>query len=118
MATTQRLVAGQTGEADDQVVAELAGLAPGHARAAMQDQQLVGGFDLVQQVGGPQHAQALLATQIAHMSAQRQAAGRVEPGAGFVEQQQARLVEQGAGNLHAAAVAAVERAHLVVTTLG
>lgn len=52
------------------------------------------------------------------MSAQRQAAGRVEPGAGFVEQQQARLVEQGAGNLHAAAVAAVERAHLVVTTLG
>ena len=55
MATAKRLVAGEASEADGQVVAELAGLAPGHARAAMEDQQVVAGLDLIQQVGRPQH---------------------------------------------------------------
>ena len=51
------------------------------------------------------------------MLIERQAAGRVEAGAGFVEQQQARLVQQGAGDFHPPAVAAIEVADLVVAAL-
>ncbi|MNZ81249.1 hypothetical protein D3C78_999090 [compost metagenome] len=52
------------------------------------------------------------------MLVERLAAGRVEAGAGLVEQQELRLVQQRAGDLHPAAVAAVERAHRLAAAFG
>ena len=54
--------------------------------ALMQNQQVIAGLDLVQQVGGPQHAELLLAAQPPHVLVEGQAAGRVEADTGFVKQ--------------------------------
>ncbi|MNP78796.1 hypothetical protein D3C76_1764960 [compost metagenome] len=45
------------------------------------------------------------------MLVERQATGRVEAGAGFIEQQQTRFMQQGTGDFHSPAMAAIEFAH-------
>ena len=85
-------------------------LPTGHQAALMQDHQPIVGLYFVEQVGGPQHADALFDAQAAHVLVQRQAAGRVEADAGFIQQQQARLMQQRPGDFHPAPVSAVELA--------
>lgn len=94
------------------------GAATGDQAALMHDQQVVAGLHFVQQVSGPEHADALLAAQLPDVQAQGEAAGRIEADAGFVEQQQARFMEQGAGDFHPASMTAVEVAHPLVAPLG
>ncbi|MOA25421.1 hypothetical protein D3C78_1461450 [compost metagenome] len=60
----------------------------------------------------------MLAAQLPDVQAEGEAAGRIEADAGFVEQQQARFVEQGAGDLDPAAMATVEVAHPFMAPLG
>ncbi|MNI17317.1 hypothetical protein D3C73_706850 [compost metagenome] len=84
----------------------------------MQDQQVIAGLYFVEQVGGPEHADVLLATQAADVPVERQATRRVEADTGFIEQQQARLMQQGAGNFHPATMAAIEFAHPFAAALG
>ncbi|MNI49848.1 hypothetical protein D3C73_1044830 [compost metagenome] len=84
----------------------------------MQDQQVIAGLHFIQQVGGPQHTDALLVTQAAQVLVERQAAGRVEADAGFIQQQQARLVQQCPGDFHPTAMAAIELAYPFATPLG
>src|SRR3990167_9555807 len=111
------LAGGQAFEGGGQagvVGADLAGQTLGDQASAVEDQQLVAGLHFVEQVGGPEHRQAIITTELAHMPVERQAAGRVKADAGLVEQQQARLVQQGAGDLDATTVAAVEVADPVI----
>ena len=61
------------------------GACAGDEAALMQDQQIVAGLYFVQQVRGPQHADALVA-QLADVLVQGQPAGRVKTNAGFIEQ--------------------------------
>ena len=89
------------------------GLPTGHQPASMQDQQVIAGLHFVEQVGSPEHADALLATQAADVLVECQATRRVEADTGFIEQQQARLMQQGAGNFHPAPMADVQLAYTI-----
>ena len=66
--------------------AQRIGRATGHQAPLMQYQQVIAGLHFVQQVGGPQHTQLLLAAQPTQVLVERQAAGRVEAHTGLVEQ--------------------------------
>lgn len=90
------------------------GLSAGDQTALVHDQQVVAGLHFVEQVSGPEHADALLAAQLPDVQSQGEAAGRIEADAGFVEQQQVRFVEQGAGDLNPASMATVEVAYPLV----
>lgn len=65
--------------------AQRIGGATGHQAPLMQNQQVIAGLHFVQQVSGPQHTELLLAAQPAQVLVKRQAAGRVEADAGFVQ---------------------------------
>ncbi len=78
------------------------GISPpaGHQTALMKNQQVIARLHFIQQVGGPEHADVLLATQVANVLIERQPAGRIEADTGLVEQQQPWLMQQGAGDFH------------------
>ena len=65
--------------------AQRIGLPTGDQPALMENQQVIAGLHFVEQMGGPEHADALLAAQVANVLVERQATGRVESGAGFIE---------------------------------
>ena len=94
------------------------GLSAGDQPPLMQDQQVITGLHFIQQVGGPEHADVLFAAQTTNVLIERQPTGRVEANAGLVEQQQARFMQQGAGDFHSATVAAVEFANPLATAFG
>src|SRR5690349_10278938 len=83
----------------------------------MQDDSEIGGLDFFDQMRRPQHRRAAVAAQRAYMLQNVFADSHVEPGGRFVEQDQLRLVQQGAGNLDPAAHSPRQTAHTVVDTL-
>ena len=54
--------------------------------ALMKNQQVITGLYLVKQMSGPEHADALLATQRPQVLVEGPAAGRIKSDAGLVEQ--------------------------------
>ena len=84
----------------------------------MQHGDLISRLHLVDQVRRPEHADAALATAVAHLLQNALAAVDIEADGGLVGQQQARLVQQGAGQFQAPALAAAELAHLLVGAVG
>ena len=68
-------------------------------------------------MGGPQHGQAFFPRQPVHMLDQKPPRRHVQADGGFVQQQQTRAVQQGAGDFHPAAVAAIEQAHPLAPAL-
>lgn len=93
--------------------AQRIGGATGHQAPLMQNQQIIAGLHFVQQMSGPQHTELLLAAQPAQVLVKRQAAGRIEADAGFVQQQQARFMQQRAGNFHPPPMADVQLTHTI-----
>ena len=67
----------------------------------MQHDRLRIGPGLVDQMGRPQHGQALLGAQPADMLQQEAAAFHVEPDRRLIEQQQRRIMDQRAGDFDA-----------------
>ncbi len=74
--------------------------------------------DLVDQVGGPEHRDPVLARQAVDVGDDGLAGRHVQAHGRLVEQQQPRPVQQRAGDLDPAAVAAVEPAHPLARALG
>jgi hypothetical protein len=80
--------------------------------ALMQNYQVVAGYDLVEQMRSPQHADALLGYQPPHMTEDIGARLDVEANRRLVQQQQTRPVQQGARDLEPPHLAARKVAHL------
>ena len=113
-----RVGAGQHGEGGADVVgAELGNdLLDAAARqhlAMMEDDDVVLRPDLVDEMGGPQHAAILLGDQAADMPDHVGPRTDVEADRRLVEKEEPRPVQQGACDLDAAHLAAGKRAHLV-----
>jgi hypothetical protein len=51
----------------------------------VQNQQVILFLDLIEQMRGPEHADAVFAAQAAHVAIERQTTGRIEADAGFIE---------------------------------
>ena len=79
----------------------------------MEHDHAVGVRHLVAQVCRPQHRNAALGAHPEQELEQVAAARRIEPDRRLVHQQHARIVHQGAHQLHAPPVAAAERRRLV-----
>ena len=86
--------------------------------AAVQHHDRVGGVDLVEQVRRPEHADAGTRRQLAHDAHDLAARLHVEPDRRLVEQQQPRAVQQRAGDLGAALLAAGQPRDPAVQQLG
>jgi hypothetical protein len=78
----------------------------------------VGVADLIAQMRGPKDRDLPVAPHRKQLLEQVAAARRIEPDRRLVHEQNARLVQQGAGELDAAAVAAAQLRGLVVGALG
>ena len=86
--------------------------------ALMQHHEIVAGHDLVEQMRGPQHADALLGDQPPHMAEDIGARLDVEADGRLVEQQQTRPMQQRARDLEPPHLAAGEVAHLAAGAVG
>src|SRR5712664_1816056 len=86
--------------------------------ALMQYHEVIAGDDLVEQMGGPQHADALFGDQPADMAEDIGARLDVEADRRLVKQQQARAMQQGARDFQPPHLAAREIAHLAAGAVG
>src|SRR6266481_5125093 len=86
--------------------------------ALMQYHEVIAGDDLVEQMGGPQHADALFGDQLADMAENIGSRLDVEADRRLVKQQQARTVQQGARDFQPPHLAAREVAHLAAGAVG
>ena len=86
--------------------------------ALMQHHEVVARHDLVEQMRGPEHADALLGDELADMAENVGARLDVEPDGRLVEQQQPRPVQQRAGDFQPPHLAAREVAHLAAGAVG
>ena len=86
--------------------------------ALMQDHEVVAGHDFVEQMGGPEHADALLGDQLPDVVEDVGARLDVEPDGRFVEQQQTWAMQQRARNFEPAHLSAREVAHLAAGAFG
>src|SRR4051812_33752988 len=84
----------------------------------VQDHQLVARRDLVEQMRGPEHADALFGNQPPHMTENVGARLDVEADRRLVEQQQARPVQQRPRDLEPPHLTAREVAHLAARAVG
>jgi hypothetical protein len=82
----------------------------------MQDHEPISGFDFIEQMGSPEHAEAL-PTQGAHMLEKPLPSGDVEPGCCLIHDQKFRPVQKRPGDFHAASHAAREGSHLVGSSI-
>src|SRR5258708_19862772 len=80
--------------------------------------EVIAGDDLVEQMGGPQHADALFGDQLADMAEDIGARLDVEADRRLVKQQQARTMQQGARDFEPPHLAAREVAHLAAGAVG
>ena len=80
--------------------------------ALMQDDNIVAGLDLVDQMGCPKHANALARDKAPHMLEDVRAGLDIETGGRLVKQQHARAMQQRAGDFHPAHLAAGKVARL------
>ena len=84
----------------------------------MQNHDLVGGGDFVDQVRGPKHAKVLFRDKLAHDRDNTFPRANIQADSRFVEQQATRTVQKRAGNLHAPSLAAGQVAHLLILAVG
>ena len=84
----------------------------------MQDHEVVAGNDLVEQMRGPEHADALLGNELPDVTENIGARLDVEPDGGFIEQQQARAVQQRTRDFKPPHLSAGEVAHLARRAFG
>src|SRR5436190_2783236 len=91
---------------------DLSDLAMGKYPALMQDHEIVAGQDFVEQMSGPEHADALLGDQLSDVIEDVGARLNVEPDSRFVEQQQPWAMQQRARNFEPAHLSAREVADL------
>ena len=84
----------------------------------MKDHDAVGSGRFVEEVGRPQHSDPLLATEPADMVEQKLSTLDVEADGRLVQQEKARPMQQGPGDLDTAALAAAQLARLVGAALG
>ena len=84
----------------------------------MQHHEVVAGHDLVEQMRGPQHADALLGDELPDVAEDIGAGLDVEADGRLVEQQQARAMQQRAGDFQPPHLAAGEVAHLAAGAVG
>src|SRR6185437_5613168 len=97
----------RTGFAED-----LRHFAAGEHAALVQDDEIVARHDLVEQVRSPQHTDSLVRDELPHMAENVGARLDIEADGGLVEQQEARPMQKGAGDLEPPHLAAGEIAHL------
>jgi len=84
----------------------------------MEKNDIVGGLDLIDQVGCPQNANACLGNKAPYMLENIRAGLDIEAGGWLIEQQQARAMQQCAGDFHSPHLAAGEIARLVIGAAG
>ena len=84
----------------------------------MQHDDEIGRQNLVEQMGRPQHAEALFLDERAHDVDDALARADVEADGRLVEQQQIRTMQQRTGDLDAARLAARKLAHLLAAAIG
>jgi hypothetical protein len=93
------------------------GAAREHA-ALMQDDEIVAGGNLVEQMRRPQHADTLLGDELPDVGQDVRACLDIEPDGRLVEQQQARPMQQRTRNFQPAHLSAREVAHLACGAIG
>src|SRR4051812_17560599 len=86
--------------------------------ALVQNHQVVAGYDLVEQMRSPQHADTLLGDQPPHMTEDIGARLDIEADGRLVQQQETRPVQQCACNLEPPHLAARKIAHLATRAIG
>ena len=84
----------------------------------MQHHEVIAGYDLVEQMGRPQHADVLFGHQLPDMVKDVGARLDIQPDGRLVQQQQARPMQQFAGNFQPSHLAAREVANLAAGTIG
>ena len=84
----------------------------------MQDDEVVARNDFVEQMSGPQHANALFGDELADMAKHIGARLDVEPDGRLIKQKQPRPVQQRAGDLQPAHLPAGKIAHLAAGAVG
>jgi hypothetical protein len=109
------------GEGDDvstDLFFEGGGGAGGDELAVIEDGEAVAVFGFVHEVGGDEDGDAIALADFQEVFPEVDAGTGVEAGAGFIEQQDARAVEQAFGELDAPAHAAAESADVFARALG
>jgi hypothetical protein len=94
------------------------GRAEGDELPAVENGEPVATFGFVHEVGGKANGNAVLVAQLVEVGAEVAAHAGIETAGGFVEQQEARPVQQALGNLYAAPQAAGERLNPIVAAVG
>ena len=84
----------------------------------MQHDNRIVGCDLIEQVGCPQHGDATLADQRANMAQDGGARRDIQPDRRFVQHQNARAMQQSAGDLDPPHLAARQSAHRILGAVG
>ena len=88
-----------------------------HDLPAIDHQQIVVGLHLVEQMRRPQHADIVGARQLMHVAHDGPPRRVVEPDGRLVEQKQLRAMQQTAGDLDPAPMAAIQRTHPLADAL-
>lgn len=84
--------------------------------AFMQQDQIIGRADFIGQMRGPKDGKAGCG-QIVDVIGDRFARAGVQADGGFIQQQKCGAMDQGAGDFHAPAMAAIERAEFLIDPL-
>ena len=75
----------------------------------MEEDEIVRGANLVDQMGGLEDSDPAIGSEFVDVLHDRLAGGKIKPDRRLVQEQQLRVVEEGAGDLHAPPVAPVQR---------
>ena len=92
-------------------------IAMGEDAPLVQHHHVIAGIDLVDEMGRPQHTQAILAAQAMHVIENGLPGADIDADRRFVQQQEARPVQQRAGDLDPPHLAAAQAADLVLEAL-